>query len=294
SKGIKSAFIQATQTLIAIHNWGWESVCYCFPGVSNPLKMPRYRWGKLFADIYEKKLFSVLANVDTILASADDEAIADLVNRSCEKLTSERVIKFPTRVDTDIFKPLDKITVRDELGINQTDNVIVSCGRLNIVKGWDFLLHAFKRLSQSDLSAKLVFVGDGEDRQKLHDKIQKLEIEDSVKVTGFVGADTVVKYINASNLCVVGSHNEGWSVAMLEALACGKPIVSTNVSGAKDMIRQGQNGFVVEKRNSVEFAKAMEFALMLENSKKVSLSIAENYALKNLAKDLGRLWKPLS
>ena len=83
-------------------------------------------------------------------------------------------------------------------------------------------------------------------------------------------------------------------MAMLETLECGKPIVSTNVSGAKDMIRQGQNGFVVEKRDPAEFAKGMGDALKLQGSQQISLGIAENYALKNLARDLGALWKPLS
>ncbi|OHB60349.1 MAG: hypothetical protein A2167_00330 [Planctomycetes bacterium RBG_13_46_10] len=294
SKGIKCVFIQSPEILIAVHTWGWRSICYCFPGVENPLQMPRYGWGKMFAGLYEKKLFSTLRNVDTILASADDEAIADLVDKSCGELYSERVIKFPTRVDTDVFKPLDKNVVRAELGIVQTDNIIVSCGRLNLVKGWDFLLEAFKVVKRSNPYTKLIFVGDGEDRQKLNDKAQELGIESSIIVTGFVGADSVVKYLNASDLYVVGSLKEGWSVAMLEALACGKPIVSTAVSGARDMIVEGANGFVIDGRDPKQFAEAMNSALALKEADKVSLGIADKYTLKNLAIDLGKFWKPLA
>lgn len=294
SLGVKAAFIQAPQILIAVHKWGWESLCYCFPGVSNPLERPRYKWGKIFARIYEKKLFSALNYTDIILASADTKAIDELVKRSCGKLLRDQVVQFQTRVDTDVFRPMNKAAIRSELGINADENVIVSCGRLNLVKGWDFLLDAFEKFILVKPNAKLIFVGDGEDRSKLEQKIKILGHKSSVKVTGFVNAEMVVKYINASDLYVVGSHKEGWSVAMLEALACGKPIVTTDVSGASDMIMEGQNGYVVEKRDPVEFAKAMEAALMLQNSQQVSLNIAENYALKNLSNALGRLWKPLS
>ncbi len=165
---------------------------------------------------------------------------------------------------------------------------------MNLVKGWDFLLDAFDKFMIVKPNAKLIFVGDGEDRPKLEQRIKITRHETSIKATGFVNAEMVAKYINASDLCVVGSRKEGWSVAMLEALACGKPIVTTDVSGARDMIMEGQNGYVVEKRDPVKFAKAMEAALMLQDSQRVSLNIAEKYALKNLSNALGRLWKPLS
>ena len=97
-----------------------------------------------------------------------------------------------------------------------------------------------------------------------------------------------------SDLCAVTSHSEGWSLAMLEMLACGKAIVSTDVSGANDMIRSGHNGFVVKERNPSLFADAISKALELKNVREVSLEIAARYSTKTIVSDLGLLWQPLS
>lgn len=81
---------------------------------------------------------------------------------------------------------------------------------------------------------------------------------------------------------------------MLEMLACGKAIVSTDVSGANDMIISGHNGFVVKKRNPALFADAIIRAFELKNAEQISLKIAYQYSTKRLAADLGSLWEPLS
>jgi glycosyltransferase involved in cell wall biosynthesis len=95
-------------------------------------------------------------------------------------------------------------------------------------------------------------------------------LSSSVKITGFQKPGGVCCYLNAANVVVSGSLAEGWSVAMLEALACGKPLVSTSVSGIKEMILPRRNGFVVQGRDPVEFAKAMEDALALKDADQIS------------------------
>lgn len=78
---------------------------------------------------------------------------------------------------------------------------------------------------------------------------------------------------------------------MLEALACGKPIISTNVSGAKEMIINRENGFIVKDRNPNTFAKYIKKTNELKNSQETSLNIVKKYALNNLKKDLDNLWE---
>jgi len=294
SLGVSSAFIQSPQTLIAVRDWGWNSICYWCPGLNNPLDMPRYRWGKLLAGLFFKKWITSLTKVDVILAAADDKSIDAFVTRSGGALTRDRVIKFPTRVDTSVFRPINKAIARKELGIHQNDLLIVNCGRINAVKGWDFIIEAFKLFHEKHPAAKLVYVGDGEDRPALEQAVNRFGLGQSVAVTGFQPPEIVARYLNATDLCAVGSHMEGWSVAMLEALACAKPIVSTNVSGALDMILGGGNGYIVEKRDPNCFAEAMNRSLALKEADKISLGLADKYALKNLARELGMLWKPLA
>lgn len=138
----------------------------------------------------------------------------------------------------------------------------------------------------------LIFLGDGEDRHDLEISIDKHNVVKDVMITGFKPPEDVVKYLNAADVCVVGSHKEGWSIAMLEALACGKPIVSTDVSGARDMIIQGENGYVVKERYPEKFADCIARALRLDAAP-ASLKIAKKYSTDALKDDFGKIWPPL-
>ncbi len=285
----KKALTQAPELLIAIKDWGWDSLCYEFPGVENPLLMPRFKWGKPFANLYEKQLFRALQKVDVILASAGFEAIQNLVKRSKGLLKIEEVIQFPTRVDTNFFKPI-KIDKVNDLDIHHSDLILVTCGRINEVKGWDLLIEAFIILKKTKKNVQLYFVGDGEDREKLEEKINLNNLSTSVHITGYQSANDVVKWLNIADLVLVGSHKEGWSISMLETLACGKPIVSTNVSGAKEMIAEGENGYIINSRDANTFSKAIAKGLELKNVKIKSLEIASKYALSTLKTDLDKYW----
>jgi glycosyltransferase involved in cell wall biosynthesis len=285
----RNALTQAPELLIAISNWGWDSLCYEFPGVENPLLMPRFKWGKPFANFYEKQLFRSLQKVDLILASAGFVAIQNLVKRSKGLLKIEEVIQFPTRVDTNFFKPI-KINKLNDLNIDHSDLILVTCGRINVVKGWDLTLEAFKILKNTKKNVQLYFVGDGEDRKKLEDEINLNNLSASVHITGYQSPKNVLKWLNSADLVLVGSHKEGWSISMLESLACGKPIVSTDVSGAKEMISEGENGYIVKSRDAKVFSDAISKGLELKNVEEKSLKIASKYALSSLKSNLDKYW----
>lgn len=291
---IRYAFTQSPETVIAIHTWPWESLCYMSPGHANPLKMPRYRWGKLFAGLYDTKLSEALQSANVILACADEQGIADIAGRSKGRLQPEQIQQFPTRVDRAIFKPQPKAQIRRKLGLHGAGPFVVTCGRINKVKGWDLLIDTFSCFVQDHPDARLIFVGDGEDRSALERTVAKKDLTKSVLLVGFQPQDTVAEYLSAADLVVVGSYKEGWSVAMLESLACGQVVVSTEVSGARDLIAEGRNGLVVSGRNPKRFATAMERALEMETPNPVSLQIAEKYSLTHLKRDMSLLWEPLA
>jgi len=303
--GIRSAFTQSPETLMAISKWGWDSLCYMSPGHANPLKMARYIWARPFARLYDVGFFAALRSADVILACADKRAITALAQRSRGVLSADRIIQFPTRVDTSIFRPMPRQQAREALGFDSglrsrfggvggPGPVIVTCGRINKIKGWNLLVQAFDLFRGTHQDARLVFVGDGEDRPILQQAIHEQGLAGAVLITGFQPPAKVVQYLNAADVFVVGSYKEGWSVAMLEALACGRAVVSTDVSGARDLIVDGQNGFVVPGRDPRLFAAAMAQALKIKTPNDISLSIAQKYSLANLRRDLSRLWEPLA
>jgi glycosyltransferase involved in cell wall biosynthesis len=292
SLGIHHAFTQSPETIIAISGLHWKSLCYCFAGAESPLHRPRYAWARWVAPVFERCWWRALARADVLLAAADRTAIEEFVRTRGSPLRRREIVSFPTRYDDAVFFPVEQPSARASLRI-PTGRVLVVCvGRVNGVKGWDLLLDAFKVFLRGHEDAALCFAGDGEDRPALVRRAANLGLSDRVTVTGFLQPGAVAAHLNAADLVVFGSHHEGWSVAMLEAIACGKPLVSTDVSGARDMIAEGRNGFIVRQRSAAAFSQAMDEALTLEAGP-VSTAIASRYSLGGLSEELGQVWPAL-
>ena len=228
-----------------------------------------------------------------MIAAADKKAIEDFHHRTKGELDSFRFHQFPTRVNNKLFFPMKIQEARKKIGLPKKSQIFVVTGRLCWIKGWDFLLRAFVHIKKKYPNATLIFVGDGEDHSNVLDMGRALGIQKQIKITGFIPQSEVVLYLNSADVCLVGSHREGWSLAMCEMLACGKPIVTTDVSGANDMIQNGQNGYIVKERNPRIYADAVIKSVSLENAFSSSLKISQKYAVETLSKDLGLLWGPL-
>src|SRR5690554_3232200 len=292
---IRNVFIDSPEVLLAVYKKEWDSVCYRFAGVNNAVSLSRYTWAKRFGQHYETLLVKSLKRVKykTMLASADRVAIQEFHERTNNILNTDNFHQFPTRVNTDFFIPNDKVNERKNLNIPIDHIVFVATGRISFIKGWDFLLDSFKIFMQKHTTkALLIFVGDGEDNSKLKEKAKEIGIEQNILLTGFQEQTTVLSYMNSADVCLVGSLKEGWSLAMCEMISCGKAVVSTDVSGAKDMVKEGKNGYVVKERIAEVYSEHMFLATQLKNAKKHSLEISAKYAVKNLSNDLAKYWFP--
>jgi len=282
-------FTQTPQFLFALRFYNWQSLCFCFAGVSNSVSLSRYAFLRFLGAIYEKLLFITLEKkVSVILAAADIKAIEELKVRSKGLLKSRSIIPFPTRFDNTIFKPLNIVCCRANLGLPSDRKILVSVGRLSWVKGWDLLIEMMK--ISYDKNYLLIFVGDGEDRTLLENTAHDLIESNKVIITGVLTQKEVAEYINASDVILVGSYHEGWSTSMVESIACGKPIVATNVSGASELISNGGNGFIMHNRDPEELVRLIENTLLLKDSKRVSLELAAKYSLEYLYSDLLNVW----
>jgi len=294
-KELSGLFIDSPEMLFAASSYEWPSICYRFAGVNNPVANSRYPWTRILGGYFEKYHIACLNRMqpDVMIAAADHAAIEEFHNRTGNILDRSRFHQFPTRVDTDLFHPMDISEVCRALGIPLDAKVFVATGRLCWIKGWDILLEALIYVKQEHPNAVLIFVGDGEDRAKVELRAEAMGLQENVRITGFVPQSDVVRYMNAADVCLVGSYREGWSLAMCEMIACGKAVVSTDVSGARDMVHNGRNGYVVAKRDPHIFAEAIYNAMNLENAAAHSLGLSEKYAVKNLACELEMLWTPL-
>jgi glycosyltransferase involved in cell wall biosynthesis len=293
SIGIGNVFTQAPEVLLAIQSWKCQSICFYFAAIANILQMPRYRWARRFASQYETLLCKALRKVDVILAAADKREIDEFVTRTHGVISTSRIISFPTRVDTEIFHPHPKEKARKYLNLPLDATIFVSCARINRRKGWNLILDAFQFFKETHPNSQLVYVGDGEDRQALENAILQRGLAKCVSITGFQAPATIAQYDSAGDIFLNGSYFEGWPIAQLEAIACGAIVVSTDVSGARELIIDGENGYVVKSRDPRLFAEAMADANGLPNPNRISLEIASRYTVFSLARDLRTLWPSL-
>jgi glycosyltransferase involved in cell wall biosynthesis len=290
SIGIKNIIVEEHAILIAMNLTTPYNLCYCFPGVEAPLIVSRYPWAMKFDTVFDYLFFQSLARkANCILAAADELAIMGLKHRAGNHLKDRNILSFPTRVDTDIFHPTDRLTTRKKLGLPPDTIIAVTTGRIHWAKGWPFLLDSFRVFLDRYPGSLLIFVGDGTERDALKEKLLALGLQKNVVVTGYQPQAMTAAYIQAANLFVMGSIKEGWSTSLLEALASHVSIVTTRFSSADTIVRQGINGFVVP-RDPLEFSKAMETALNLPEVAIYAKSVIDHYALKNLAHDLLRVW----
>ena len=136
--------------------------------------------------------------------------------------------------------------------------IMISVGVLRANKGFNYLIEAFEKLRKNINSGSLLIIGDGSDKEKL-----KKQASDIPQIY-FLGKEheKVLKYLPASDIFVLASistegEREGTPTTIMEAMAAGLPIIATKVGGNSYLIREGENGLLVEEKNSNELARAM-------------------------------------
>ena len=155
----------------------------------------------------------------------------------------------PTRVAE--AEPIDRV----ELGLSSADRMILWVGRIDPVKGLDLLLDAFQRLADCD-DLHLVLAGDGPIRGQLTEQARNLGLVDHVHWLG--ARDDVGGLYRSADLFVFPSRTEGLPNALMEAMAAGCPIVTTDVAGCRDLIEHDETGVVVPFGDVSALAGAMQ------------------------------------
>lgn len=229
--------------------------------------IPEIGYGLMLDPVLNRKIRQALAGAELITAIS--KKIRDVLTEAGAAENKIRLI--PNGVDSARFDHPPSPHIRAWLGIEPAARLIVTIGRYNPRKGQEFLIRAMPGILAEEPMARLVIVGDK--TEALLPLIRDTGLEDKVVLTGGISPsmnilsrtaerepDHLAELLCSSELYVsagTDDNSEGLSLAVLEAMAASLPVVATNISGNKDVVRHGENGFLVRPSDEGSLADAI-------------------------------------
>jgi len=196
------------------------------------------------------------------LARADGViAVSDALKRRMIELGIEtgKIATIRNGVDRAVFYPRDRMEARRKLGLDPQSRVIVTASALVPLKGIDRLIDAMALMR--DANAKLYVIGEGPERVALETRIAKHGLTDRVLLIGSRPQAELAEWYSAADLFCLASHREGCPNVVIEALACGLPVVAADVGGVGELVSKPDYGRVVSAPTAENFAAEIEVAL---------------------------------
>lgn len=196
----------------------------------------------------------VVADADALLAATNHER--DLLVTEYGAMP-HRIVTASPGVDTERFHPLDRDHSCHELGLPNAGFRLLFAGRTIPMKGIPVLIESLAQLP-ADVSALIVggSIGDAE-QGSLAETAQRFKVADRVRFEGTVPHEQLPTYFGASDLCIVPSYYESYGMVALEALACGCPVVASQVGGLESIINNGVNGLLIPPGSAEALSEAV-------------------------------------
>jgi len=214
--------------------------------------------------IEEKKsrihLLRVASIITTQLVTVSEDMREYL--RSLGKFNGDSLKLIWNGVDLDRYSSPHN-SLRLELGLELSEIVFICVGRLVKIKGHDILIEAFSKI-RSNEHVKLLIVGDGPNRGMIEKLIDEKNMGKQIQIVGF--RNDVPALLGLSDCFVLSSRSEGLSCSIEEAMASGLPLIVTDVGGNRELVIDGECGYLVAANDPDSFAKKMQ--IMIDNKEK--------------------------
>ncbi|AMM94004.1 glycosyl transferase [Peribacillus simplex] len=206
-------------------------------------------------------------------------------------------IKLVNGVGIDLNKFLPQtIEMKNELrkkyNFNETDFIVLFAGELSYRKHQDLLIDAFYLVNKKIPNVKLLLAGDGNLYQQYRDQVSRLELQETVQFLGY--RNDIDKLLTISDLSVSSSRQEGLPINVIEAMATGLPLVVKDCRGHRDLVINGENGFVIKGDNEEGFSGLIE---RLYGSKELrskfsdkNIEMVRKYSIENVMKEMESIY----
>jgi len=218
-------------------------------GGSDVLLLPKSRSRK-------KQVERVVTESDVVLTVSEGLA------RKVEELGAapERVVPLFQGVDASRFKPGERTTARQWLGMDPNRSLLIWVGRMVPVKNLDLLINAAEIKANRGDDFLLCLLGDGPERERIAKLIRDKGLEDMISIVGSVGHEELPTWYQAADAVLLSSHSEGLPNVLREALACGTPFVSTDVGSISEISHEDYS-VLVPAGDEKAFANAIDTVL---------------------------------
>ena len=220
--------------------------------------------------------------VVTVARALKDALIALDVDR-------DKIVVLRNGVDLKHFTPMARDASRALLGLSTDEPVVVSVGRLVPLKGHDLVIEAIAALP----GVRLLIAGSGPERQSLEQLVARLGVSERVHFLGQVAHDALPPVYSAADALVLASSSEGWANVLLEAMACGTPVVATDVGGSSEVVTAPEAGRMVGERSSRGIAAALSELLASRTDRAATRRYAECFGWDETTRGQERLFESL-
>lgn len=202
-------------------------------------------------------------------------------------ISLQKVISIPNGYDNKKFYPMDMQECRELLHLPQDKKLILNVGNpYSEVKGHKYFIEAISQILTCRKDIFCVIVGAGKLCTNLDHQIRSLGLEDYVMLAGRKPHSEIPLWMNACDLFVLPSLNEGNPTVLPEALGCGKPFVGTKVGGVPEIVTSDEYGLLVDPADPEDLAEKILVALDREWDQEKILQYAKRYTWKNIAKEI--------
>jgi L-malate glycosyltransferase len=203
-------------------------------------------------------------------------ATSNTIKECIEEILKKEVTILPFGVD------IHKFSEKEVESLFEKDNFVLgSIKALEELYNIDVLIRSFATLYQRHPNLRLLIAGEGSEEKALKELADKLKVSHAIKFTGRIPFSEISNYYNMIDVLVNISEYESFGVSVVEAMACSKPVVVTNVGGLKDLVNNDTLGLKVEIRNEEQTVAAIE-SLILDKAKYSEIAVnSRDHVMKN-------------
>lgn len=223
---------------------------------------------------FAKELVSAVckrASAYTAVSQQTTDKLLYFATAKNSKLMKDKLVILPMGTEVTPISPNSVTKAKEKYGLT-SKKVVLFIGRIVERKGVDNLLRAFKTVSESQPDTSLVIAGDGQEKSNMEQLCRELDFKTGqVVFTGYVTGEEKSGLIGAADILTIpstkeGDQSEGLPVVFMEGIAAGRIVVASNVSGAQEYIKNGENGFVFEQKNEAQLASTILAGLNMKGT----------------------------